>query len=88
MQNRFQPFYFKTDGMSDCIYSKSFCSEEGQILHTDDSTKNDRKCRCNHKKNFSFAITPIHLSYCIPTEEDCSCYIKPCPGNLTLSASK
>ncbi|CAC5400771.1 unnamed protein product [Mytilus coruscus] len=89
MQNRFQPFYFQTnESMSDCIYSKSLCSEEGQILYNDDSTKVDRTCRCNHKKNFAFIKTPKNLCYCIPTEEDCYCYIKPCPVNLTLSASR
>ncbi|CAC5359909.1 unnamed protein product [Mytilus coruscus] len=71
--------------MSDCIYAKSLCSEEGQIVHNDVSPKNDTTCRCDHKKNYSFMKTPRHVCYCIPTEEDCSCYIKSCPVNSTLA---
>lgn len=70
--------------MSDCIYAKSMCNEEGHIVYNDNSAKDDRTCRCNHKKNFSFIKTPRNLCYCIPTEEDCSCNIK--PVNYTLSA--
>ncbi|CAG2211278.1 unnamed protein product [Mytilus edulis] len=86
-RERFQPFKFRTnESMSDCIYSKSICSENGQIVYIDDSRKYDRTCRCDYKRNYSFVKTPRHLCYCIPTEEDCSCYIKSCPTNFNLSA--
>ncbi|CAC5403771.1 unnamed protein product [Mytilus coruscus] len=86
-QERFQPFKFWTNGsMSDCIYFKSNCSEEGQIVYKDNSKKDDSTCRCDYKKNFSFIKTPRHYCYCLPTEEDCSCYIKSCPDNFSLSA--
>lgn len=72
---RFQPFLFWTNGsMTDCVYAKSHCSEEGQVIYSDNSTKDDRTCRCDNKKNYSFIKTPRNVFFCIPTEEDCSCY--------------
>lgn len=86
-QDRFQPFKFYTnESMTDCYYAKSNCSDEGQIMQTENSSKEDRGCRCNHEKNYSFIKTPRNVCFCIPTEEDCSCYIKSCPVNQTLSA--
>lgn len=87
LSNRFQPIRFWTNGsMSDCVFAKSICSGDGQLVFNDDSTKEDRSCRCDYKKNYSFIKTPRHLCYCIPTEEDCSCYVRSCPVNQTLSA--
>lgn len=85
-QNRYQPFNFQTNGgMSDCIFEKSICNEEGQIVYQADSTKDDRTCRCDYTKNYAFVKTPRNLCYCNPTEEDCSCYIRSCRLNYTLS---
>ncbi|CAC5359916.1 unnamed protein product [Mytilus coruscus] len=87
IQERFQPFYFQTnESMSDCIYAKSICNEEGQIEYTDDSSQDDRTCRCDNKQKYSFVKTPRNICFCIPTEEDCSCHIKSCSVNFTLSA--
>ncbi|XP_071139634.1 uncharacterized protein [Mytilus edulis] len=85
--DRFQPFkFFTNESMTDCYYAKSNCSEEGQILQEKSSSKEDRRCRCNHEKNYAFIKTPRNVCFCIPTEEDCSCYIKSCPVNQTLAA--
>ncbi|CAC5424761.1 unnamed protein product [Mytilus coruscus] len=73
------------ESMSDCIFAKSLCSEEGQIVYEDGSTKDDTTCRCDYTRNYSFIKTPRHFCFCIPTEEDCSCYIQSCPVNLTLT---
>lgn len=72
--------------MSECIYAKSICKGDGQIVYKDDSTKDDRTCRCDYKKNYSFITTPTNVCYCIPSTEDCSCYTKECPVNFTLSS--
>ncbi|CAC5416345.1 unnamed protein product [Mytilus coruscus] len=86
---RFQPILFLTNGsMTDCIYEKSLCNEEGQVVYGDNSTKDDRSCRCDHKQNFAFIKNPRNLCFCIPTEEDCSCHVKSCPVNLTLSSAE
>lgn len=88
VKKRFQPFIFWTnESMSDCIYSKSLCNEKGQIIYNDNSTKDDRTCRCDYTKSYAFLINPRHVCFCIPTEEDCSCYVKSCPVNFTLSAN-
>ncbi|CAC5359910.1 unnamed protein product [Mytilus coruscus] len=83
---RFQPFIFWTNGStSDCIYSKSICTDQGQIVYKDNSTKDDRACRCDHTKNYSFIKKPRNVCFCIPSEEDCSCYVKSCSSSLKLS---
>lgn len=71
--------------MSDCVFAKGICSGEGQTVGKDDSTKEDRTCRCDYKNNYSYIKTPRNVCSCIPTQEDCSCHIKTCPVNLTLS---
>ncbi|CAG2211260.1 unnamed protein product [Mytilus edulis] len=84
--NRYQPMIFRTnERMSDCVFAKSICNEKGQILYQADSSKKDRTCRCDHAKNYAFIKIPRHFCYCIPSEEDCSCYIRSCPVNHTLS---
>ncbi|CAC5410001.1 unnamed protein product [Mytilus coruscus] len=89
IKQRFQPFIFWTNGSaSDCIYSKSVCGAEGQIDYRDNSTKDDRACRCDYERNYAFIKTPRSVCFCIPTEEDCSCYFKSCPENYTLSAER
>ncbi|VDI45556.1 Hypothetical predicted protein [Mytilus galloprovincialis] len=86
-KKRFQPFIFWTNGsITDCVYAKSVCSAEGQVVYMDNSTKDDRACRCDYENNYSFIKTPRNVCYCIPSEEDCSCSIKSCPENYTLSA--
>ncbi|CAC5389978.1 unnamed protein product [Mytilus coruscus] len=87
IKQRFHPFIFWTNGsVSDCIYAKSICGEEGQVVYRDNSSKDDRTCRCDYENNYSFIRTPRNFCYCLPSEEDCSCYIKSCPVNHTLSA--
>ncbi|CAC5415388.1 unnamed protein product [Mytilus coruscus] len=89
IQERFQPFEFQTNAsMSDCIYAKSHCNEEGHIKNNDGTSKYDRTCRCDHKQNYAFIKIPRNPFFCKPAEEDCSCYIKSCPENYTLSKGK
>ncbi|XP_052063861.1 uncharacterized protein LOC127703825 [Mytilus californianus] len=72
--------------MTACVYEKSHCNEEGQVIYSDNSTKDDRACRCDYKKGYSFIKTPRNVCYCIPTEEDCSCYDTSYSTNSTISA--
>lgn len=74
--------------MSDCVLHKSICNEEGQIAYKDDSTKDDRTCRCDNENHYSFIKPPKNNLFCKPSEEDCSCFIKPCLVNYTLSSGK
>lgn len=72
--------------MSDCLYAKSICSEEGQLMLKEDSTKDDIKCRCDYENSYSYIKTPRNLCSCLPTQEDCSCHIKTCAANYSLSS--
>lgn len=76
--NRYQPFTFSTDGTSRCVYQKSFCNEEGQFVFQNGSFRNDTICGCNSSKGFYFVTKPNNVCYCLPSEEDCSCYKPSC----------
>ncbi|CAG2211576.1 unnamed protein product [Mytilus edulis] len=71
---RYQPFPFSTDGNNKCVYQKSFCNEQGQIVYREGSTINDTTCRCDSSQGYIFVTTPKHNCYCLPLEEDCSCH--------------
>lgn len=86
--NRYQPFKFKTDGYNKCIFEKSICNEEGQIVQNSGNTTVDTSCRCDYTKGYSFVIEPTHKCYCHPTQEDCSCFMKKCQGDEFLNPSE
>ncbi|CAC5426456.1 unnamed protein product [Mytilus coruscus] len=76
---RFQPFSFSTSQGNNCIYKKTTCIEEGQLIYSNGTSVYDRKCRCDYTKNFSFvSIKRLDMCSCDPTTEDCSCYTKLC----------
>lgn len=72
--------------MTDCVFEKSICNEEGQVIYNDNSTKDDRSCRCDYKKKYEFIKTPQNVCFCIPTVEDCSCYDTSYSTNSNISA--
>ncbi|CAC5426462.1 unnamed protein product [Mytilus coruscus] len=83
---RFQPFSFSTSQGNDCIYKKAICSEKGQLIYSNGTSRYDRKCRCEYTKNFSFVSTKrVDMCSCDPTTEDCSCYIKRCSKGHILT---
>lgn len=86
--DRYQPFKFRTDGNSDCAYKTSLCKSEGLIVYKKGPTTIDTQCRCDNTKGFAFLANTKQNCYCIPSEEDCSCYKKACKGNLKLSPGK
>lgn len=82
---RYQPIrYFNRDG-SDCILEKSVCNEEGQILVENGSPVRDRQCRCDYRRGYAFVFDLPNKCNCIPSIEDCSCYLKHCPKFQVLS---
>lgn len=85
---RYQPFKFRTDGNSDCAYKKSFCQEEGMIIYNNGSATLDTQCRCDHTKGYAFVSMTRQNCFCIPSQEDCSCYKKACESKTKLSSGK
>ncbi|CAC5411445.1 unnamed protein product [Mytilus coruscus] len=75
---RYQPIVFTTHGNSECIYSKSKCTEEGQVVVSNDSLSSDAACRCDYTKGYAFVTKPKNSCFCKPSEEDCSCFIVTC----------
>ncbi|CAC5423676.1 unnamed protein product [Mytilus coruscus] len=76
--NKFQPFKFWTNSSSDCIFKKTNCIEEGQVVFDKGNSTSDRKCRCDYTSGYAFVAHPRNNCYCDPEFEDCSCYLLPC----------
>lgn len=87
-EERYQPITFLSNQSSDCLYLKSPCGDTGQITFKDLSTITDSSCRCDYTRSYAFVSPPRNTCFCVPTVEDCSCYIKQCPYNTTLSPGK
>ncbi|CAC5359857.1 unnamed protein product [Mytilus coruscus] len=81
----YQPFKFWTNESHSCVLTKSYCNEEGQVVYRNETTKEDRSCRCDDTRGFDFIIRPKHRCYCIPSEEDCSCHLKIWPSYYNFS---
>lgn len=76
------------NGNSKCVFLKSICTEDGQILYSDGTTKTDVTCRCDYSRGYAYVNIPKHTCYCDPLSEDCSCYKKSCGDNEELTAGK
>ncbi|CAG2237453.1 unnamed protein product [Mytilus edulis] len=48
----------------------------------------DSACRCDHIKGYAFVNNPKERCYCIPSDEDCTCYKKFCPPSYILTSDK
>ncbi|XP_052077391.1 uncharacterized protein LOC127715391 isoform X2 [Mytilus californianus] len=83
--DRYQPFIFWTNGSSSCKFEKSICAGEGQIPFSLGTTKADSTCRCDYTQGYDFVVRPRNTCFCIPSEEDCSCFIRQCPSGFVLS---
>ncbi|CAC5404353.1 unnamed protein product [Mytilus coruscus] len=82
---RYQPFTFWTNGSSKCVYKKTSCTQEGQVIYNNGTAQSDRTCRCDYTNNYDFQVKPRNNCFCVPTVEDCSCYVKPCPAGSRLT---
>lgn len=77
-KSRYQPMTFRTTGNSDCVFSRSICTEEGLVVHNIGTNLSDTTCRCDYRNGYTFVIEPKNKCYCLPFEEDCSCYRRNC----------
>lgn len=91
-ENKFQPFKFWTNSSSDCVFEKTYCIEEGQVVFDKGNSTSDRKCRCDYLSGYAFVTRPKNHCFCDPELEDCSCYLLSCkklevitPGKLILN---
>lgn len=86
---RYQPWpiNYNTNVSTNCIFLKSACNEEGQVIYSKGNRNTDITCRCDYTRDYDFIVKPRNLCFCVPSEEDCSCYLKLCPDSAnTLSA--
>ncbi|CAC5409415.1 unnamed protein product [Mytilus coruscus] len=84
--NRYQPFKFFSSQLSKCAFKKSPCNAEGQLIFTPGSTKEDSTCSCDYTRGYTFLLRPRNIRFCMPEQEDCSCYVTTCPQNNGLSS--
>ncbi|CAG2231770.1 unnamed protein product [Mytilus edulis] len=77
---RYQPWPIKffTNISSNCIFLKSTCNEEGQVVYSNGNRNTDITCRCDYTRGYDFIVKPRKPCFCVPSEEDCSCYLKMC----------
>ncbi|CAC5410613.1 TTN [Mytilus coruscus] len=77
---RYQPFpiRFYTNASTNCIFLKSVCNEEGQVVYGHGNRNTDTTCRCDYRRGFDFLVKPNNQCFCKPLQEDCSCYFKTC----------
>ena len=68
------------------MYEKSPCSDDGQVLLNNGSGKEDRSCRCDYRRGYAFvSMNRSDPCSCVPSQEDCSCYLKHCGNREVLS---
>lgn len=85
--DKYQPITYWTNVSTDCLYLTSTCTEEGQVLYSVDRYhEHDTSCRCDHTRGYDFVTKPRNPCFCIPSEEDCSCYKKRC-STLNLNST-
>ncbi|CAG2186301.1 unnamed protein product [Mytilus edulis] len=85
---RYQPgnIIFYTNVSTNCVLLLSSCNEEGQVVNDNGNRSTDVTCRCDYSKGYAFLVKPRNTCFCVPSEEDCSCFLKICPhSTLNLS---
>lgn len=81
----FQPIKFWTNGSNECIFLKSDCTDEGQIISYEGNSTSDRTCKCDYTKGYAFVTEPNDGCTCFHGGQDCSCYKKLCKHSEILS---
>ena len=84
----FAPLPSWSNASNECIYLKSKCTEEGQVVYDSESTKTDATCQCDYKSGYKFMVEPAEKVWCRPWTEDCTCYIHKCPEGNILTSGK
>ncbi|XP_052090203.1 uncharacterized protein LOC127726788 [Mytilus californianus] len=88
-KERYQPsqHIFYTNASTNCIFLKSFCNEEGQVVNNQGDRNTDASCRCDYRRGYDFLINPNNPCFCKPSQEDCSCFLKICSNSSQILSS-
>jgi hypothetical protein len=78
--DRYQPRKLWSNEHNKCVYKKSLCSEEGQLIYSNGTSIVDRSCHCDYTKGYVFVKRPLRHCYCVPSREECGCLLKQCPN--------
>ncbi|CAG2232371.1 unnamed protein product [Mytilus edulis] len=66
-------------------FRNSQCIGIGQFIYNNISTIYEATCGCDYKRGYAFVSKTRDPCFCLPSEEDCSCYIKECQTHTSLS---
>ncbi|XP_063428650.1 uncharacterized protein LOC134711743 [Mytilus trossulus] len=80
--DHYQPFHVVSNLTVGCALQKTKCSGDGQVVYEDNDPESDTTCRCDYTKGYDFVKPPRHNCFCIPSQEDCTCYVKTCRNML------
>ncbi|XP_052057707.1 uncharacterized protein LOC127698339 [Mytilus californianus] len=83
--DRYQPFNFLSHENHQCYFVKSYCADEGQIEHRIGDETSDRTCKCDYTRRYAFHTIPRNKVFCIPSEEECTCFKKTCPTSQMMN---
>ncbi|CAG2239836.1 unnamed protein product [Mytilus edulis] len=83
---RYQPWpiNFYTNVSTKCIFVKSTCNEEGQVIYDKGNRNIDVTCRCDYTRGYDFIVKTLNPCFCVPSKEDCSCYLKKCTKSTDM----
>ncbi|XP_052089507.1 uncharacterized protein LOC127726240 [Mytilus californianus] len=83
---RYQPFPLWSNVSGVCLFRKTLCEGEGQVVFDNGTLISDGACRCDYTNGYKFIQQPKQNCFCIPSAEDCSCYISKCAIGSILSS--
>lgn len=83
---RFQPsqIIFYSNVSTNCSFLKSTCNEEGQVVYGKGNRTTDAICGCDYTRGYDFVMKPRNRCFCVPTLEDCSCYLNACSKSTDI----
>ncbi|CAG2227944.1 unnamed protein product [Mytilus edulis] len=73
-----------TNVSTNCIFLKSTCNEEGQVIYEKGNRNSDTTCRCDYTRGYNFLLNLKIHAFCVPSQEDCSCFLKACPKSTDI----
>ncbi|VDI30998.1 Hypothetical predicted protein [Mytilus galloprovincialis] len=82
-KERYQPsgYSLYTNASTHCIFFKTFCNEEGQVVYDPGDHNRDATCRCDYRRSYDFLKNNNNPCFCKPSIEDCSCFLKICSNS-------
>lgn len=76
---------FQLPGTVNVFFKNLTATMKDKYYFRNGTNKTDNVCRCDYTRGYDFIVRPKHRCVCLPSVEDCSCYLKNCSYNEMLS---